>query len=93
MTIHWTDAMNARLDRGYANGDGQETIARDVGVSRSAVITQAMRLKLVKGAPVAPIPAAAPNPTRHREPLPPGHPETWGLLTAGTSLAGEAYAP
>lgn len=26
-----------------------------------------------------------------RDPLPPGHPETWGAITAGTCLAGAAY--
>lgn len=26
-----------------------------------------------------------------RPPLPPGHPETWGLITAGTCTAGTPY--
>lgn len=26
-----------------------------------------------------------------REPLPPGHPESWGAITAGTSLAESPY--
>lgn len=28
-----------------------------------------------------------------RDPLPPGHPFTWALITAGTSLEGSPYAP
>jgi hypothetical protein len=83
--------MNARLDRGYANGEGQEAIARDVGVSRSAVITQAGRLRLVKAAAVAA--PSEPAPVHRREPLPSGHSVTWGSITNDTVLAGARYTP
>jgi hypothetical protein len=66
-----------------------DAIAAALRISRNAAIERGRRI----GArlPVAELSPIVEDPDR--PPLPPGHPTTWGLITAGTSLEGEAYVP
>lgn len=81
----WTDVEDKVLLAARSAGDSWSTVAWKVGKSRTAVIVRAQVLKP---------PAAAPTPTvSGREPLPPGHPTTWGAITTGTLLEGEPYHP
>jgi hypothetical protein len=73
-------------------GMSWDDVARLIGVSRQAASDKAAEFPelLAKR-------AMAKNPEirvqrRPAEPLPPGHPITWGLITAGTSLEGAAYS-
>lgn len=84
--LHWTEATDARIRRLRAEGASWDSIAASLGVSRWSAIE---RGRLV-GAQAPPKPPAPPADLA-REPLPAGHPISWGLLTAGTLLDGTAY--
>lgn len=82
----WTDARDTCIRRLRAEGASWDTIAAAIQVSRWSAIE---RGRLIGArAPEKPEPPPA---DLAREPLPAGHPLTWGLLTQGTVLEGTAY--
>lgn len=83
----WTDAMDAQLRRLWAEGTHWDDIARALGRTRDDVIARI----LVIGARPPPPDFAQPSDDPWREPLPAGHPRTWGPLIAGTLLEGTEY--
>lgn len=93
--LDWTAERDALIGRLRAEGATWDQVAARLGVSRTAALERAKLLR--RGdAPVArPARAAAKaveeNVDRDRAPLAPGHPVAWGLLTAGTCLAGTAF--
>lgn len=92
--IIWTPQADARLFQMHASGVSMRALARAFGLGRQAISERAMRLGIHTRLPL-PVrkPALISNEDATREPLPAGHPISWGLLTAGTSLEGAAYDP
>jgi len=98
----WTEAENEMIRARATTLESWETIGAWVGVTKQCVILQAHRLGVPTASlrwiaarretsPTAEIITAPDDPDR--EPLPAGHPETWGIIVAGTCLAGTEYAP
>lgn len=81
--------MDRRLRAHIAAGGTQGAFAASIGCARSVVRNRMRKLGIV----TAPPPPSAPRQVVAREPLPPGHPVSWGLITAGTLLDGEDYPP
>jgi hypothetical protein len=87
--LRWTDEADALIHDLRLRGNSWDTIARALGTSRWAAIERA---RLIGAHVPLPPPARATRAVdTGREPLPPGHPATWGALIAGTLLAGAAY--
>ncbi len=85
--LPWTDAEDARLRRLRAEGMSWDAIARALGQQRDAVMTRALVIRAR-----CPPPDFMPPPDDpEREPLPAGHPRSWGALLAGTLLDGTDY--
>jgi hypothetical protein len=83
----WTAAQDTRIRRLRREGATWDTIAAELGLSRSTIIERGRRI----GARPPP-PEFIPEPDEpHRGPLPAGHPRTWGVMTAGSVLADEPY--
>jgi hypothetical protein len=71
-----------------ASGASWESIGLAMKLSRTAVVERGRRLgarKMVQK-PIVVLPEA-----RDRPPRPPGHPDSWDLITADTVLAGAPY--
>ena len=75
----WTDGMDTRLRRLRTEGASYDIIALVLGVTRAAVSERAARL----GSDRTPVRDLDQS---DRQPLPAGHPHSWGALTAGTVL-------
>lgn len=96
--ITWTPQADARLARLRGEGASLRALSRAFGLGRSAVAERATHLGLHTPIPAADRPPIARKPTPDglddptRDPLPAGHPVSWGLITAGTCLEGVAYA-
>jgi hypothetical protein len=90
--ITWTEVADSRLTRMRGEGASLRAMAAAFGLSRSAIAERASRLGLVlpTRAPDVAKPTP-PNPELQRDPLPAGHPISWGLITAGTCLEGTPY--
>lgn len=85
--IQWTEVQDMKIKRMRAERASWDVIAVAVGVTRWTVIERGRRL----GARLPP-PDFEPLPEDpERPPLPPGHQETWGIITKGTSLEGMPY--
>ena len=69
-----------------ADGLTDHQIQKRTGIK---VTTLQRRLDDLAATPVAAEPRDEHRP--RSDPLPAGHPLTWGLITAGTSLAGQPY--
>ena len=85
--IDWTAARDARLRRLRSEGCHWPEIGADLGVTPEVARERGRRSG-------APFPGHNPPPPREdpaRPPLPAGHPRAWGLLTAGTLLAGHGW--
>lgn len=83
----WTPAQDARLRRLRIEGATWDTIAAEFARTRWMVIERGRRIGTRR-----PPPGFVPPPDDPcREPLPAGHPRSWGAITAGTLLEGEAY--
>jgi hypothetical protein len=85
--IQWTEVQDIKIKRMRMERASWDSIAIAVGVTRWTVIERGRRL----GARLPP-----PNSEPHledseRPPLPPGHPETWGIINKGMSLEGMPY--
>jgi hypothetical protein len=86
--MSWTPALDNRLMALRQAGVTWPALAQAMGLGRNAVIERGRRLgarNLRRQLPVAVIEAL------DRPPRPPGHPDSWGLITAGTVLEGSAY--
>jgi hypothetical protein len=82
----WTAPRDFRLRLMRLEGGGWEEIAEALAVSQDAAMARAVRIgaqRSLLGLTVCEDPA--------REPLPAGHPRSWGVLTQGTWLAGTRY--
>lgn len=74
-----------------AEGLGLARIAAKCGVTRHAVASICCRHGIERAVPVAAAPAETRAYTNRGEPLPAGHPTSWGAITAGTLLEGVPY--
>ena len=84
----WTESRDAILIELRAEGRSWDSISALFGISRWAAI---QRGRLV-GACKPELPALRRDSTDSgREPLPAGHPVSWGAITIGTLLAGLPY--
>jgi hypothetical protein len=86
--VRWTAALDDDLRAMRAVGMTWDAVAASMGLGRNTVIERgrrigARRLRLATQRVEA---EPADRPTR-----PAGHPFCWGLITAGTVLAGEPY--
>ncbi len=87
--ITWTDDADALIRDLRTAGHSWDAIARALGTARWTAIERAKTLGIHLPLPHPPRAARAPG--SGREPLPAGHPVTWGALVDGTLLAGAAY--
>ena len=79
--------QDMKIKRMRAESASWDSIAVAVGVTRWTVIERGRRL----GARLPP-PDFQPSPEDPERPaLPPGHPDTWGIIINGTSLDGMPY--
>ncbi len=85
--IEWTAAQDARIRRMRAASASWDNIAVAVGVTRWTVIERGRRL----GARLPPPDFELRSEDPERPALPPGHPETWGIINRGMSLEGMPY--
>jgi hypothetical protein len=85
----WTGPRDLQIKRMRADRASWDAIALSLGISRNAAIERGRKI----GARLPPPEFAPAMEDPDRPALPPGHPTTWGLITAGTLLAGEAYIP
>ncbi|HUN44523.1 MAG TPA: AsnC family protein [Acetobacteraceae bacterium] len=83
---YWTEGQDTQIRRRRIEGANWETIAAELSLPVQAVAKRADRLGLSRAERTRPLP---PDPTR--EPLPPGHPDSWNVLTSGTVLQGQPY--
>ncbi len=83
----WTNAQDTRIRQMRSQGANWDAIAEELHLGRSTVIERGRRI----GARPPPPEFIAPPDDPQREPLPAGHPRTWGTMTAGTVLAGVPY--
>jgi hypothetical protein len=85
--IEWSAAQDLKIKRMRAESASWDSIAVAVGVTRWTVIERGRRL----GARLPP-PGFEPRvEDADRPALPPGHPETWGVINKGMSLDGIPY--
>ena len=89
----FTAAQDATIRAMRAAGRIWPDIADAIGMKETVTRRHAQRSLNIPGRAVGVTPDAAPIGDMQRDPLPPGHSATWTALTAGTVLAGEAYAP
>ena len=85
--IEWTAAQDMKIKRMRAECASWDCIAEAVGVTRWTAIERGRRL----GARLPPPDFKPPTEDSERPALPPGHPETWGIITKGMSLEGVPY--
>ena len=78
----WTDGQDAQIRRLRTEGASWEVVALALGLARLAVIERAREI----GSERAPANAVAFLDESGREPLPAGHPDSWGAINRGTSL-------
>jgi hypothetical protein len=85
--IEWTEVQDSKIKRMRAERASWDSIALAVGVTRWTVIERGRRL----GARLPPPDFQPPSEDPERPTLPPGHQETWGIITKGMSLEGMPY--
>jgi hypothetical protein len=83
----WTPALDARLLTLRAMGATWDSIASEMGLGRYTVLERGRRIGARRPQPPPPPVIDA----RDRPARPPGHPETWSLINAGTVLEGAVY--
>ncbi len=86
--VEWTDTLDTRLCLLRHAGLTWDGIAQAMGLGRNTVLERGRKIGARRPAQ-RPVLAVADS--RDRPALTPGHPESWGLITAGTVLDGEAY--
>jgi hypothetical protein len=85
--INWTDAQDTQIKRLRIEGASWDTIAAILGVTRWTAIERGRRI----GARSPPRTFVPPPEDPARDPLPAGHPRTWGVMTEGSVLEGLPY--
>lgn len=75
----WTPAQDAEILRLRAEGVTWKMIATALGLSRTAVVERGRRIYAAQPTPM-PAPAPKHDHARPPDPLPAGHPLTWGLI-------------
>jgi hypothetical protein len=83
----WTNAQDGQIRRLRVEGASWDAIAAALGFTRWTVIERGHRI----GAESPPREFVQPPEDRAREPLPAGHPRSWGVITAGTVLENVPY--
>ena len=83
----WTDAQDTRIRRLRIEGASWDTIAGVLGFTRWTVIERGRRIKAMR----PPRDFLPPPEDLARDPLPAGHPRSWGVITAGSVLEGAPY--
>jgi hypothetical protein len=83
----WTEAQDTQIRRLRAEGASWDAISTILGMARWTVIDRGRRI----GAPRPSREVVAPQEDPSRDPLPAGHPRSWGVLTAGTVLENTPY--
>lgn len=83
----WTEPRDSQLRRMRAEGASWDEISATLRVSRWAAIERGRRVNAQKPPR---LPVVRPV-DLERDPLPAGHGLSWGILVAGTVLAGSAY--
>ena len=85
--MQWTEAQDLTIRRMRIEGASWDAISAALGVSRYTAIERGRRIGARR-----PPPEAVPQPEDpRREPLPAGHPRSWGAINAGTLLEGTPY--
>ena len=82
----WTAAQDTQIRRLRAEGASWDTIAAILGFNRWTV-KRGRRI----GAPPPPREFVPPPEDPSRDPLPAGHPRSWGVITSGTLLEDTPY--
>lgn len=85
--IAWSPTHDATIRRMRASGASWDAIAATVGLGRYATSERGRAIGARSPARERPPSLVRSN----RDPLPPGHFESWGAITAGTLLAGHPY--
>ncbi len=85
--LMWTAAQDGQIRRLRAEGASWDTIADLLGLTRWAIIERGRRIDARP--PPRTFVLAPEDPGR--DPLPPGHPRSWGAITAGTVLQDTPY--
>ncbi len=83
----WTTSDDRQIATARAARRSWDTIAANLGFSRSSVIERARALAIPRLTPLPPDPEIEAD----RDPLPAGDPLAWAVLTDGTLLEGTAY--
>lgn len=85
---YWTPADDDALRTHRAKRSSWDDIAAALGVSRSTARDRGRAIGALRPERSIPDPTTDPLADPNREPLPAGHPVSWAILTAGTSLEG-----
>ena len=88
--IDWTPARVSRLRLLRADGKTCIEIATALGISKNAVINQLDKLSMPTGVASRRRVAARVLPSRSADPLPAGHPTTWGAIAGEVTWIGGA---
>jgi hypothetical protein len=86
--VEWTPTLDAQLCLLRCQGATWDGIAQYMGLGRNTVLERGRKIGARALRPAQPRPVLE---HRDRPARPAGHPETWGLITSGTVLDGEAY--
>ena len=87
----WNAEMDGRLRSLRRDGATWDRLAVEMGLSRDTVLERARKLGARAKDTMAMAKAEPPGEPRDRPARAPGHPATWQMLTAGTSLDGATY--
>lgn len=85
--LTWTAAQDAQIRRLRAEGASWDTVAAILGLTRWSIIERGRRI----GARPPPREFIPPPEDPRRDPLPAGHPRSWGAITTGTVLENTLY--
>jgi hypothetical protein len=85
--LTWTNAQDAQIRRLRTEGASWDTIAAILGLARWTVIERGRRIKALR----PPLGFVPPPEDLARDPLPAGHPRSWGAINAGTVLNDAPY--
>jgi hypothetical protein len=86
--VKWSEESDACLKQLREVGTTWDGIALAMGLGRNTVLERGRRIGVRR---LPPGPPPEPEESRDRPARQAGHPQTWGLLTLGTLLEGEAY--